>query len=283
MQGVTRWGHSVRESHRTMRVLICDDDPLMRNVIRSVAQSAGHEVIAETDRANAASELIGRYRPDIVVLDLSLASGVGDTVLREAKVAAPPCRVVVFSAYAADAERLLAAGAAAVVDKPHFDELESTLARWATEASKERRRTAAPRDDGNPVVRSPSGLEEGRDFYTALAGSRPDDVLLMLQLEDYEGLARGWGEVIANDWVLHLARLTRMAMRDQDRLACFDGRRVHALLCSGGTDGMEAVLLRIGAAWRLDLGPAAPRFKHSFALQDGETPADILLKRAHIE
>jgi DNA-binding NarL/FixJ family response regulator len=266
-----------------MRVLICDDDPLMRNVIRSVAQSAGHEVIAETDRAVAASELIGRYSPDIVVLDLALAAGVGDSVLREARAAKYPCRVVVFSAYASDPANLIAHGAAAVVEKPHFDELEITLAGWATEAVRERRRSAPPRDTGRAVVRSPSGLEEGRDFDTALARSRADDVLLMLRLDDYDALAHGWGEVIANDWVLHLARLTRGAMRDHDRLACFDGRRVHALIIGGGAEGMEAVLLRVTEAWRDDLGPAAPRFRTSYAMQEGDTPADILLKRAHLD
>lgn len=266
-----------------MRVLICDDDPLMRNVIRSVAQSAGHEVIAETDRAAAASDLIGRYSPDIVVLDLALATGVGDSVLREARASKSTCRVVVFSAYAADPDDLVKRGAAAVIEKPRFDDLETTLAAWASDASRERRRAAPPRDNAHPVVRSPSGLEEGRDFYTALAASTPDDVLLMLQLEDYDALAHGWGEVIANDWVLHLARLTRVAMRDEDRLACFDGRRVHALLRMGGVDGLGAVLARITEAWRTDLGPAAPRFKHSHAIQDGATPADMLLKQAHID
>ena len=265
-----------------MRVLISDDDPLMRNVIRSVAKAAGHEVIAETEHATTASELIARYAPDIVVLDLPLAAG-GDTVLHGAASSGTPCRVVVFSHAVEDAEAMLAAGAAAVVEKPHFDELESTLAAWATDASKERRRVAPPRETGHPVVRSPSGLEEGRDFYTALAASRLDDVLLELQLEDYDALARGWGEVIANDWVLHLARLARAAMRDDDRLACFDGRRVHALLCGGGEDGLSAVIDRIGSSWRQDLGPAAPRFRHSFALQDGDTAADILFKRAQID
>lgn len=267
-----------------MRVLICDDDPLMRNVIRSVAQAAGHEVIAETDRAGAASELIVRYSPDIVVLDLSLAAGVGDSVLREARAAKSPCRVVVFSAYASDVAGLTANGAAAVVEKPHFDELESVLAGWATpQNAGERRRRIARRDPGRPVVRSPSGLEEGRDFYTALAESHADDVLLVLQLDDYEAFAQGWGEVIANDWVLHLARLARAAIRDEDRLACFDGRRVHVLLVAGGNEGRDAVLARVTDAWRTDLGPAAPRFRHSAAVQDGATPPDVLLKRAHVE
>jgi len=265
-----------------MRVLICDDDPLIRSVIRSVVQTAGHEVLAETDRAIAASDLVSRYHPDIVVLDLSLASGVGMTVLQEAKVAAPGCRVVIFSAFVDDADGLLAAGAAAVIEKPRFEELESTLAGWASDASKERRSSAPPRETQHPVVRSPSGLEEGRDFYTALAGSQPDDVLLVLQLEDYEALAHGWGEVIANDWVLHLASITRKAMRDADRMASFDGRQVHALLCGGGAVGLEAVLARIRAAWRDDLGPAAPRFVHRSAIQDGDTQADLLLQRAHI-
>jgi hypothetical protein len=188
----------------------------------------------------------------------------------------------VFSGSVADADALLAAGAAAVVEKPQFDQLESALALWATKG-RERRRAPAPQDPAHPVVRSPSGLEEGRDFYTAVAGSTSGDGVLVLQLEDHASLAEGWGDVIASEWVLHLARLARAAVRDEDKLASFDGRRVHAFLHQCGADGVQVIVDRIAAAWRRDLGPAAPRFRRSSAIQDGSFAPEDLLSMADVE
>jgi CheY-like chemotaxis protein len=261
-----------------MRVLIGDDDPLMRNVIRSVAKAAGHEVVAETENPDTATELIARYAPDIVVVDLPRPGG-GEAVLRYAASMPTPCRVVVFSTSVADADALLAAGAAAVVEKPQFDQLESTLAIWATRG-RERRRAPILRDAAHAVVRSPSGLEEGRDFYSAVAASVPGDAVLVLQLEDHAALADGWGDVIASDWVLHLARLARVAIRNEDRLASFDGKRVHAFLSQCGAEGVQTVVDRVVVAWRRDLGPAAPRFRPSWTVQDGTLTPTAFLTQA---
>ena len=253
---------------------------MLRQVVRSVAESSGHEVVAETDKAVTAIDYIGRYHPDIIIVDLSLASGTGLSVIKEARTLAPTARVVVFSAFVGDAESLREAGATAVIDKPRFDDLETTLTAFADGPQGERRRVVLPRDSSQAVLRSPSGLETDRDFYTALAESSEDDVLLLLWLEGLDVVVARFGPHIANDWVLQLARATRAATRDHDRLACFDGLHVHALLLGGGVAGPPAVLARIGAAWPAEVTPAVVlRIKSSFAIQDGTTSPEEMLHR----
>jgi CheY-like chemotaxis protein len=262
-----------------MRVLICEDDTLLRQVVRSVTETSGHEVVAETDQANAAIDYIGRHHPDIVIVDLSLVSGSGLTVVKEARTLAPEARVVVFSAFVGDPSALVAAGASAVIDKPRFDELEATLTSWTDGPRGERRRIVLPRDPSQPLVRSPSGLETDRDFYTALALSTEDDVLLVLWLDGLDGVITRFGPYITNDWVLQLARATRTAARDHDHLACFDGRHVHALLLGGGAAGPPAVVARVVATWPEEVGPtAALRVKSTFAIQNGKTSPEELLR-----
>jgi CheY-like chemotaxis protein len=263
-----------------MRVLICEDDPVVRQVVRAVAETSGHEVVAETDRAVTAIDYIGRYHPDIVIVDLSLAAGSGLSVVTEAAALAPSARVVVFSAFVADAASLLAAGATAVIDKPRFDELEATLTSWTDGPAGERRRIILPRDPLQPLLRSPSGLETDRDFYTALADSSEDDVLLVLWLDGRDGMLARFGPYITNDWVLALARATRAATRDHDHLACFDGRHVHALLLGGGVAGPPAVIARIVATLPAEIAPTdAVRVQSAFAIQDGKTSPEELLQR----
>jgi CheY-like chemotaxis protein len=245
-----------------------------------VAETAGHEVVAEVDTAHAAIEYIGRHQPDIVIVDLALATGLGFSVVKEARTLSPNARVVVFSAFVGDAASLVAAGASAVIDKPRFDELEATLTSWTDGPAGERRRVVLPRDPAQSVVRSPSGLEPDRDFYAALAQSSEDDVLLLLWLDGLDAALRRFGQHITNDWVLQLARATRKATRDHDHLACFDGVHVHALLLGAGVEGPPAVLARIVATWPDEVSPAvALRVKSSFVMQDGKMSPEEILRR----
>lgn len=265
-----------------MRVLICEDDSVLRQVVRSVVETSGHEVIAETDSALTAIDFIGRYHPDIVIVDMALTSGTGLSIVKESRTLAPQARVVVFSAFVTDSTSLLAAGATAVIEKPRFDELEATLTSWGTdEAAGERRRIVLSRDSARPLVRSPSGLETDRDFYTALANSSEDDVLLVLWLDGFDRILGRFGPHITDDWVLELARATRAATRDNDHLACFDGRHVHALLLGSGVAGPPAVLARVVAALPDEIAPTdALRVLSSFTIQDGNSSPEDMLRRA---
>ena len=194
-----------------MRVLICDDDDVLRKVVGGVAQAAGHEVVAETDNSRDALELVERLVPEIVVLDLALAYGTGTELMAALRADGTASRILVFSAFAGDRAMLLDSGATAVVEKPDFDGLEQVLKAWAkqaTPAGRERRRDRTPRLLPGSTARSPGGLEPDREFYAALGATVAGDALLVLWIEPYGLIVGRDGAHVAADWLMELARIT---------------------------------------------------------------------------
>lgn len=65
-----------------LRVLLVEDDPLVREVLASALTGAGYEVRAEAD-GNGVERAVANFLPDIALLDLHLGDGVdGITVAR---------------------------------------------------------------------------------------------------------------------------------------------------------------------------------------------------------
>jgi DNA-binding NarL/FixJ family response regulator len=84
-----------------LRVVICDDHPQMRSGVRSVLTGIlGCMVVGETDKGEEAITLVERYKPDMLVLDLCLASGMsGRMVLSEIRRRHIPVKVFVHTAF----------------------------------------------------------------------------------------------------------------------------------------------------------------------------------------
>lgn len=55
-----------------MRVLIADDDPIIRLDLKQMLESLGHEVVAEAEDGRRAVELAHEERPDVCVLDVKM-------------------------------------------------------------------------------------------------------------------------------------------------------------------------------------------------------------------
>ncbi|MGW8530210.1 MULTISPECIES: response regulator [Nocardiopsidaceae] len=67
-----------------IRVLLVDDQPLVRTGVRALLErDGGIEVVAESGNGREALADIGRYRPDVVLLDLQMPAVDGLAVLRE--------------------------------------------------------------------------------------------------------------------------------------------------------------------------------------------------------
>ena len=97
------------------RLLIVDDEPLVRQVVRRVLEEAGYGVVC----AETATEATARHQaePDgfaVVLLDISLPDGSGRDVCRDMKARRPQQRVILFSGLATDDPE----GADGVVLKP---------------------------------------------------------------------------------------------------------------------------------------------------------------------
>jgi CheY-like chemotaxis protein len=105
-------------------VLICEDEPALRELIR-ISLDGGYE-FAEAEDGRACLEVAREVLPDLVVLDMMLPGLTGLEVLRELRrdpaLAAIP--VIVLTAQPATRDDALRAGANLVMDKPfNVDEI----------------------------------------------------------------------------------------------------------------------------------------------------------------
>ncbi|MFP5326912.1 MAG: response regulator transcription factor [Acidimicrobiia bacterium] len=122
----------------TMRALVCDDDPLTRQVVSDLLTDNGFDVLAELETAPPVIELARSIQPEVVVLDVSLMGMTGIEAIPAVREAAPDCSIIVFSAFDSVRSEALAAGAAAVVDKTQPDELQRVLAEIVRERNASR-------------------------------------------------------------------------------------------------------------------------------------------------
>jgi two-component system nitrate/nitrite response regulator NarL len=89
-----------REDMRQVRVLVAEDHPLMVEAVKlALAESAEFEVVGTTDSGNDVVVLTKRLRPDLVLLDLSLADGDGLEVLRAVRRSNSDVAVVILSGH----------------------------------------------------------------------------------------------------------------------------------------------------------------------------------------
>jgi len=80
-----------------LRVLVADDDPLARRVVRDALQDAGLSVVADAASGNEAIELALHYRPDLVLMDVAMPGLDGIQAARAIHERAPEVRVVMLS------------------------------------------------------------------------------------------------------------------------------------------------------------------------------------------
>jgi cyclic di-GMP phosphodiesterase len=108
------------DSPRQMRILLVDDEPALRELLRATFESAEVSV-DEAGSGLEAEQRIRRRRPDVVVLDLRMPVMDGTELCRRLK-ADPATReipiVLLTGADADEARRAQRAGAAALVRKP---------------------------------------------------------------------------------------------------------------------------------------------------------------------
>ncbi len=101
----------------TVRVLIADDDPVMRMLLGAIARGdPALELVAEAADADEAIALAVEHRPDVVLLDVEMPGGGGLRAAREIRAVLPDARVLGLSAHSDDAA-MIAAGADGYVVK----------------------------------------------------------------------------------------------------------------------------------------------------------------------
>ncbi len=79
------------------RVLVVDDDTLMRDVLKAVLRDEGFIVAGEAHDGHSALTVIRRARPDIVCLDVNMPGISGIDVLKSIRSSYPEIRVVMIT------------------------------------------------------------------------------------------------------------------------------------------------------------------------------------------
>ena len=102
-----------------MRVLIAEDEALIRMDLREMLEEDGHEIVAEARDGAEAIEFARSLGPDIVFMDINMpgVSGIEAAEVLGAERVAPVVMVTAFS-QASYVEQAAAAGAMAYVVKP---------------------------------------------------------------------------------------------------------------------------------------------------------------------
>ncbi|MDP2709839.1 MAG: response regulator transcription factor [Solirubrobacteraceae bacterium] len=85
-----------------LRVLIADDEVLLRTGVARVLEDAGMQILAETGDAQEAVRIVERDRPDVAILDVQMPPGRSDAGLQAAiaiRERWPQTRVLVLSQF----------------------------------------------------------------------------------------------------------------------------------------------------------------------------------------
>jgi CheY-like chemotaxis protein len=91
---------------RCARVLLVDDEPVVREVLATQLADAGYQVTEAVDGAAALALLAGGMACDVLVSDLAMEGIDGVTLIREARRARPGLPAILVTGYAGDAAAL---------------------------------------------------------------------------------------------------------------------------------------------------------------------------------
>lgn len=102
------------------RLLIADDDPTVRGVIRTFVEADGYEVCGEAADGVEAIDRAAKLKPDLIVLDLAMPRLNGAEAASILRQAMPKVPILLFTMYADDfGDRLASAiGVNVVLSKP---------------------------------------------------------------------------------------------------------------------------------------------------------------------
>jgi CheY-like chemotaxis protein len=78
------------------RILVIDDEPAIRRVVRRVVEGAGHEVLEASD-GEAGMRLLAENQSDVVITDLFMPGQDGIVTVRRIRKEFPGVKVIVVS------------------------------------------------------------------------------------------------------------------------------------------------------------------------------------------
>ena len=102
------------------RILIADDEPLIRIDLKELLEEIGHQVVAETGDGKEALAMLDKAKPDLVILDIKMPGMSGIEVARRISHEYP---VIILTAFSERSliEQARDAGVMAYITKPFRD------------------------------------------------------------------------------------------------------------------------------------------------------------------
>lgn len=102
-------------------ILIADDKETGRELVRTVLEKAGHQVL-EAHNGIDALDIANRHRPDLIILDLHMPGLDGFAVVKELRAlghfSTSPIMALTASAMQGDRQKAMDAGFTAYITKP---------------------------------------------------------------------------------------------------------------------------------------------------------------------
>jgi two-component system, OmpR family, response regulator len=136
------------EPDRSLRVLLVEDAPLIRDAVVEMIEADGRARVAfVTDSETEALGRLGTAQFDVVIVDLQLREGSGFGILRTLQSANRGALVIVLTNHASAAVRLRCAelGAACFLDKSsEFERIPALMADWARRSESAPDRASRP-------------------------------------------------------------------------------------------------------------------------------------------
>lgn len=106
-----------RKDEKQRTVLVVDDQPEVRKVLRHILEREGSYAVAEAPDAAEALAISRQDAPDAVILDISMPGGPGFMVISALRAMSAHTKVLVLSSHYAMDEEILAMGADAFLPK----------------------------------------------------------------------------------------------------------------------------------------------------------------------
>lgn len=280
------------------RLLVVDDEAVIRFAVSDYLTSCGWQVDVAEDRAGAES-LAGLHVYDAAIVDLRLgnweagAEG-GLAVVTRLAAASPRPRLVVLSAFCTpelDA-RLVAAGADLVLAKPQplvalGDRLRELLGHPPTTSKASLRLVAglpSPLGAGlGAAEREP--LQRWWRRHTASNGH--DLAVAVLDVDRLSMVGDALGLAASSGLLAEIARRLRTATGEADAVAALAADQIAVGLGACGSAGaalaaVDRLHTCLAAPFELDWRVRLPGRQRRIALRDADEGLDTLLRQAHV-
>lgn len=106
------------------RLVVVDDAPFIREIVRQVVEGAGISLVGEATDGQEAVELVLRLKPDVVLMDIIMPRKSGIEATKEIIATLPETKIIAFSTadQAVMVLRALEAGCCSFLEKPFAGE-----------------------------------------------------------------------------------------------------------------------------------------------------------------